>query len=55
MSAARKDWDCRGCHGKYGPLSAMEQRDQVHEFCRHTVYGKRQHRGIPFGHNAVTA
>lgn len=43
-------FECRGCHGRFGHLSTAEQSDKVHEFCRHTVYGKRQpkrHAGMP--------
>lgn len=49
---------CRSnpCHGPAVSLSRQERVEEIHEFCRHTMFGKRQtKRPMTIGHNAVTA
>lgn len=49
---------CRSnpCHGRLVSLSRLEKVEEVHEFCRHTMFGKRQTaRPTAIGHSAVTA
>lgn len=49
---------CRSnpCHGRLVSLSRLEKVEEVHEFCRHTMFGKRQTKApTAIGHSAVTA
>lgn len=49
---------CRSnpCHGPFVSLSSQERVEEVHEFCRFTLFGRRKaRRPSAIGHSAVTA